>query len=301
MKKVLMASLLVFGLIGGVFLLGKIGSSFSNKSFSKSTSFKPANFFADSQVALITIEGGIFDSEKILEELEEAKEDRDVEAVVLRLNSPGGAVGPSQEILEGVLSLDEVKPVVASMSTVAASGAYYVALGARKIIANPGTLTGSIGVRMEHVELSELFSWAKVNYQTIKSGKFKDIGAIDRPMKDEERVILEGLLGDIHDQFKEAVVEYRGLDRSTVDEIADGRVYSGRQAKQLALIDELGGLDKAVKLAGELAGIKGKAKLIRKKSKNLLYFEKYLDSLLDIGLQKLRSKISMNKLALFAY
>jgi protease IV len=189
------------------------------------------------------------------------RKDDGIASVILRIESPGGAVGASQEILEAVRRLAKEKPVVASMGSVATSGAYYVACGATKVLANLGTVTGSIGVRMDHVTLVDLLKWAKVNHETLKSGKFKDLGAFDRLMTPEERTLLEGVLLDMHRQFKETVAEARGIDPAEIEKLADGRIYTGRQAVELGLVDGIGGFTEAVKLAAELGHIMGEPEL----------------------------------------
>jgi protease-4 len=200
--------------------------------------------------------GVILDSKKMLAKLKDVDEDKQVRAVVLRLDSPGGSVAPSQEIYEAVKAMS--KPVVASMGSVAASGAFYIACGAKKVVANPGTLTGSIGVIMEFMNLKGLYEWAKVTRFSIKTGRFKDSGAEYRDMRPDERELLQNLVDDVLSQFKRAVAEGRKLPMKAVSEIADGRIMSGAQAKKLKLIDELGGIEDAIRIAGELAGIKGK-------------------------------------------
>ena len=163
----------------------------------------------------------------------------------------------SQEIFESVKELRSVKPVVASMGTVAASGGYYIAAPANKIVANPGTITGSIGVRMELLNVEDLLQWARLKTTTLKSGRLKDVGSSTRPMTDEEREYLESILREMHMQFKKAVAESRGLSLEDVEKVADGRVLTGEQALTVKLIDELGSLEKATKVAAELGGIKG--------------------------------------------
>jgi protease IV len=182
--------------------------------------------------------------------------------VILRVDSPGGGVGPSQEIHREVLRLKEKKPVVVSMGAVAASGGYYVSCAADKIIANEGTITGSIGVIMEFLNVERLFEWAGLKSRVIKSGKYKDIGSGTREMTDEEKKLLQAMVDDVHDQFVSAIVESRGIERATVLSFADGRVFSGRQAKEIGLVDELGNFRDAVAKAAELAGIEGDPKLV---------------------------------------
>jgi protease-4 len=207
-------------------------------------------------VAVVEIIGGIFEAKPVVEQLHDLKKEKRVKAVVLRIDSPGGSVGASQEIFETVRDLKEVKPVVASMGTVAASGGYYVAAPATKIVANPGTITGSIGVRMDLVNVEDLLRWAQVKPTTLKSGALKDAGSPTRPMTPEEKAYLEGILRQMHEQFKKSVAESRGLSPEETETIADGRVFTGLEARDRKLVDELGTLNTAVKIAGELAGLK---------------------------------------------
>lgn len=216
----------------------------------------PALFGGKGAVAVVEMRGVILDSKKMLARLKDVDEDRQVRAVVLRLDSPGGSVAPSQEIYDAVKNMS--KPVVASMGSVAASGAFYIACGAKKVVANAGTLTGSIGVIMEFMNLKGLYEWAKVTRYTIKTGKYKDSGAEYRDMRPDERELLQNVVDDVLTQFKRAVSEGRKLTMNQVSEIADGRIMSGAQAKKLKLVDELGGIEDAIRIAGELGGIKGK-------------------------------------------
>ena len=221
-------------------------------------------------VAVIELKGVIMESKKILKNLKDAEEDTDIKAVVLRLNSPGGAVAPSQEIYEAVKIFP--KPMVVSMGSVAASGAYYIASGTKKIFANAGTLTGSIGVIMEFLNLKKLYDWAKVERFSIKTGKFKDSGADYRDMQPEEREYFQSLVMNTLDQFKGAVATGRHMTADEVTAVADGRVFTGLQAKELKLVDEIGTLDDAVKYIAKEAKLKDKPKLVypSKKSKGLL-------------------------------
>jgi protease-4 len=207
-------------------------------------------------VAVVEVLGGIFDAKPVTEELRELEKEEKAKAVVLRVDSPGGSVAASQEIFEAVKSLKETKPVVVSMGTVAASGGYYIAAPASRIVANAGTITGSIGVRMDLVNVQDLLGWARLKAVTLKSGALKDVGSPTRPMTAEERAYLEGILRAMHAQFKKAVAENRGLDPRDVEALADGRVFTGEEALSHKLVDELGSLDRAVKVAAELAGIK---------------------------------------------
>ncbi len=182
--------------------------------------------------------------------------------MVLRIESPGGAVGPSQEIHGEILRLKEKKTVVASMGAVAASGGYYAAVAADRIMANPGTITGSIGVIVEFVNAQELLGKIGLKGYVVKSGKFKDVGSPLREMEKEERELLQTLINDVNGQFIKAVAEGRGLKTEEVKKIADGRIFTGAQAKELKLVDELGGLSDAIALSASLAGIEGEPSVI---------------------------------------
>lgn len=208
------------------------------------------------QVAIVELEGVILEVDDIVRELRRYRENPTVRAVVIRINSPGGVVGPTQEVHQAIRRLREAgKPVVASLGGVAASGGYYIAVAADQIYANPGTLTGSIGVIMQMANLENLMKKVGVDYVVVKAGQFKDLGNFSRPMTVEERRVLEGLLDDIHNQFISAVAEGRKLDRSQVVQFADGRVFSGMQAKSLRMVDALGSLEDAVNRAAALAGL----------------------------------------------
>ncbi|MBI2346832.1 MAG: S49 family peptidase [Deltaproteobacteria bacterium] len=178
---------------------------------------RPGVHWGGGGVAVVEIDGGIYVADEIVAELEEARRTEHVKAVVLRINSPGGAVGASQEIYKAAMALNGVKPVVASMGQVAASGGYYVALPARQIFAMPGTITGSIGVRMSVMDAGELFRWARLAPEVLKSGRYKDAGSLYRPLSVEERALFAGILEDMHGQFKAAVVSSRQLPADLVD------------------------------------------------------------------------------------
>lgn len=214
-------------------------------------------------VAVLEVQGVILDSKDMLKSIQELDDRDSIKAVVVRIDSPGGAVGPSQEIFEAVKTLRKKKKVVCSLGDLAASGGYYIAAACEKIVANPGTLTGSIGVIMQFVNLKELYTWAKVTPFVMKAGKFKDMGSPLRPMTEDEQALLQAMLDNVHAQFKGAVQESRGFKPGYIDTYGDGRIFTGLQAKELGFVDELGGETTAIKIAGELAGIKGKPKIIR--------------------------------------
>lgn len=204
-------------------------------------------------VALLDISGVIMNSQSFTKNLKEILERPNAKALVVRINSPGGVVGPSQEMYEALKKADAKIPVVISMGPLAASGGYYAALGGRKIFASPGTLTASIGVIMEFVNTEKLYEWAKIAPQTLKAGKFKDVGSPNRPMKPEERALLQAMLDNIHTQFKATVKERRNLPDEEVEKYCDGRVMTGEQAFKAHLVDALGGFEDAVKEAKLLA------------------------------------------------
>jgi len=210
------------------------------------------------RIALVRIEGPILDSNATVGDLKEFGEDPSVKAIVLRIDSPGGGVAPSQEIYNAVrrIRTQNHKTVVASMGTVAASGGYYIAVGSDRILANPGTLTGSIGVIMQLANFQELMEKIGVSNFVIKSGRYKDVGSPFRTMKQEEEQLLQSVMDDAHRQFIEAVAEGRSLDVADVEALADGRIFTGQQAKDVLLVDDLGDLQDAIRLAADMSGIK---------------------------------------------
>jgi protease-4 len=208
------------------------------------------------KVGLVEIEGPIRSASPVVRQLKHYGRDRSIPAIVLRVNSPGGEVGATQEIYAEVLRLRrEGKRVVASLGSVAASGGYYVAVAADSIVANPGTLTGSIGVVLELYNLEGLLHKLGLNFYVVKSGKYKDVGSPLRPMLPEEREMLQGVTDDTFDQFVGAVAEGRRLSREGVLKLADGRVFTGRQAKAHGLVDLIGNYEDAIALAGEMSGL----------------------------------------------
>ncbi len=217
------------------------------------------------KVALVRIEGPIFDSKNPVAEIKEYLKDPSVKAIVLRVDSPGGAVAPSQEIHEEIKKATAKKKVIVSMGSVAASGGYYVSAPAHRIIANPGTLTGSIGVIMEIPNIEGLMSKIGLKTEVVKSGRHKDLASIFRKLGDEEKLILQGVLDDVHDQFIKTVSEGRKMPLEDVKKIADGRIFTGRQALEIGLVDELGNLEDAIAAAGKLVGIKGEPEVVSKK------------------------------------
>lgn len=244
------------------------------------------------KVAILSIEDIILDSSDYLEILRKIEKDDEIKALVVRINSPGGAVGPSQEIYAELEAFKTKKPVIASMGSVAASGGYYIACAAEKIYANPGTITGSIGVIAQFVNYKDLMNWAKLDMEVIKSGDFKDIGSPVRDMSKEEREYLQQLIDNVYSQFRDTVAETRNLDEDTMDRISDGRIMSGQQAKEINLIDELGTITDAINTAAEMGGIKGDPGVVRyPKEKTVL--QKLLGA--DIDLAGRISRFPANK------
>jgi|SRR6266849_475449 len=213
------------------------------------------------RVGVVEVTGPITDSKKVLKELDDFREQDNVKSVVVRIDSPGGSVGASQEIYDAIKQTRKTKKVVASMGSLAASGGFYIACAADRVFANPGTLTGSIGVIFEIPNVQGVLKWAGIQMQTLTAGKMKDAGSPFRELTPDERVYFQGVLSDVHKQFIDAVAEGRGLSADEVKPYADGRVFTGRQAKEWKLVDSLGGFDAAVREAAKLAGISGKPKL----------------------------------------
>ncbi|HLE41795.1 MAG TPA: signal peptide peptidase SppA [Nitrospirota bacterium] len=225
------------------------------------------------RVALIKVEGVLIASERIVDEINDYAEDSSVKAIVLRIDSPGGGVVASQEIYNALMNAKrEGKKIVASMGSVAASGGYYIAAAADKIVANPGTLTGSIGVKMEYPNLEKLLEKIGVKEIVVKSGEYKDVGSPFRNISERERKLLQGVIDDVQSQFVEAVATGRSLSIAEVRAIADGRIFTGRQALELKLVDQMGDLAVSIQLAGDLAGIKGKPR-VTGREKKLQFFD----------------------------
>ncbi len=221
----------------------------------------PSIYHGD-KIGVVDIKGLITEPEAIIKALRDFRYNQKIKAVVIRINSPGGAVGASQELYEEILRLDREKPVVASLATVAASGGYYASLGARHIVANPGTVTASIGVIMKVPNIEGLLEKLGIKTTVVKSGTFKDLGSITRDMTEDEQTLLQGVMQDIQKQFVTAVAKNRKLPEDQVSAIADGRIMTGHQALDAKLVDELGNFSVAVDKAAGLAGIEGRPELV---------------------------------------
>lgn len=263
-------------IIGGVFLMMIVSSVIS-------AFFSDGFIQSDNQIAVVEIQGMISSSREIVQQLRKFQRAPHVRGIILRIDSPGGAVGPSQEIYNAVVRIKEdgKKKIYASLGTVAASGGYYIASATDEIFANPGTLTGSIGVIMAFSNIQDLISKIGVKPEVIKSGEFKDAGSPVRPISDEERKLLQNLVDDVHQQFVEDVAKGRNLSTEQVKPLADGRVFTGRQALEYNLVDQLGGLQDAIDALAIQAHIDGPPQIVEEEEE-----VPFLDWLLQSSLSK---------------
>ena len=242
----------IFILITVLFLIFLIFAFYTVGTLKDSQGLSDTLNAKNAPIAVVEVEGVIMEAKKTIEKLIKAEEDKKVKAIIVRVNSPGGAVGPTQEIYEEIRRIDKEKPVYASFGTVAASGGYYIGAACRKIFSPAGALTGSIGVIMNFTNLEKLYEWAKIEPQTIKAGKYKDIGSPSRPMTKEERLLLTEMTEDVHEQFIMDIFKVR--EQKIVDGIeglrkyAQGQIYSGQGAKERGLVDEIAGLWQAGRL-----------------------------------------------------
>jgi protease-4 len=248
-------------LLTGFFILGMMlmffwfGITFFVVSMGRNTGTSHFLVSDNDKVGVIQLKGLIAEADDVLKQIQQFRLSKSVKAVVVRIDSPGGAVGASQEIFAELVRTNKEKPVVASMGSVAASGGYYAAIGAGKIVASPGTLTGSMGVIFKFPNLEQIFQKIGYKDEIVKSGKLKDIGSPSRPLTAEERTLLQALLDEVHDQFIRDIAQSRNLPEEEVRKVADGRIFAGETAKNLGLIDQLGNFNDAVALAAKLAGL----------------------------------------------
>jgi len=243
------------------------------------------------KVALVRIEGPIMEAKPVVDEINGYVKDSSIRAIVLRVDSPGGGVVPSQEIYEQVKKAKAKKKVIVSMGSVAASGGYYISAPADAIVANPGTITGSIGVIMVVPNLKGLLDKVGIKTEVVKSGRLKDLASVFRGIGPEERQILQGVMDDVHEQFMKAVADGRKLKISKVREMADGRIFSGRQALKAGLVDELGDLDFTVKKAAKMAGIEGEPEIVSKSARGMI--GRLLEGQLPEGISKVLPEFNM--------
>ncbi|NOY85940.1 MAG: signal peptide peptidase SppA [Deltaproteobacteria bacterium] len=246
--------------------------------------------FAGNTLGLLRVEGVITDVDWYMEQVNSFRTNDRVKGVVLRIDSPGGAVAPTQELYDELLKLKSKKPLVVSMGTVAASGGYYLSCASDWIVANPGTITGSIGVIMEFTNMEELFGKLGIRNETIKSGAHKDMGSPFRELTKEERTLLTEMVKDVREQFVEAVVAGRPVEFEKINPYLDGRIFTGRQALNLGLVDELGNINVALEKAAELAGLPGvPSKILEPKKRGrgliaLLFGRSFTDQLETVTL-----------------
>lgn len=260
--------------IFGIFLLFLVVTVFFILVYVLGSSTEDGRSFAlDNKVGIVKVEGFIGDTRDVVEQLNQFGKDDAIKAVVLRIDSPGGGVASSQEIYAAVTDLKKKKKVITSMGSLAASGGYMVACATDKIVANPGTITGSISAVMHFANAEELLKKLGLKASAVKSGKFKDIGSPVREMTTEERALIQELVDDIYDQFLDMVARDRNIQKENLRKIADGRIFTGRQAQKLGLVDYLGDMGYAVTLAGEMSGIKGKPEVVYPKKKGSRFWD----------------------------
>lgn len=267
---------ILIGIVGIFMLMFFLFGVFAMKGLnSSSLSINSDNPFQaitdnDAPIAVVEVKGVIMESDKTIKLLHKAEKNDSVKAIILRIDSPGGAVGPTQEIYEEIIRIDEQKPIYASFSSVAASGGYYLGAACRKIFSNAGTITGSIGVIMQFMDMSKLYKWAKLKPETIKAGKYKDIGNPARSMTKDERSFMDAMITKVHQQFIDDIMRRRShVIKKDIYELAQGQIFSGQEAKELGLIDEVAGLWKAGRMIHEELKFKEKFDLrfIKKKKK----------------------------------
>ncbi len=267
---------IVLATIGGLVLLGFL-FTFLLVFFMVRGGVESVGATSVDKIGIVDIKGVITTPEKVLDAMKQFRENNQVKAVVLRIDSPGGAVGASQEIFQEARRLDHLKPVIASLGNTAASGGYYSAAGARYIVANPGTVTGSIGVIMKLPNVEKLLEKLGIKTTVIKSGRLKDLASITRDLSPEERAVLKSVMDDIHGQFMKDVADSRKLSLEKVTSLADGRIFSGHQALELKLVDELGNFSVALDKAAELGKISGKWKAIYPKKDKITAIREILE------------------------
>lgn len=242
-------------------------------------SARSSDFEFGEKVGVIEINGVISEAKTTINHLKRFREDESIKAIVVRIDSPGGAVGPSQEIYREIRKTSGTKKVVASMGTIAASGGYYIAAGTDGIVANPGTITGSIGVIMGFTNYEKLLEKIGLFPIVIKSGEYKDMGSPVRAMKDTEQKILHDFAEKIHKQFIMDIVEGRKMEKAEVESLADGRIFTGEESKELGLVDRLGNVEDAIEWAGRMGGIEGKISTVYAKDKKYPFLKYLSESL----------------------
>ena len=233
------------------------------------------------KIAIVEINDVIVSSEKTVEQIKRFREDKSIKAIIVRVNTPGGGVAASQEIYEEVKKTrDSGKIIVVSMGSIAASGGYYIAVGSSLIIANPGTLTGSIGVIAQFISIKDLAEKLGISQTTIKSGSLKDAGSPFKTMNDSDKAYFQDVVDNSFGQFLDVVAKERKMDKETLLQYANGRVFTGLQAKEYGLIDSLGTFEDAIRITGRMAGIEGEPRIVREKKK-FSFFEEVMGSKIE--------------------
>ena len=243
---------------------------------------------AEEKVGVVEVKGYIADPQETIQDIRRYREDKSIKAIVLRIDSPGGGVGPSQEISREIQRTLQDKKVIASLGAVAASGGYYIASAASGIVANPGTITGSIGVIMGFTDIQGLLQKIGITPVVVKSGEYKDIGSPVRTMTDTERTLLQTFSDQVHRQFITAIAEGRHLEYEKIASVADGRILTGENAHELGLVDRLGNLEDAIAWAGEMGGITGKVSAVYAKDKKYTFIKRLAES----SLHEIMSQLS---------
>ena len=245
------------------------------------------------KVGVLEVKGVIANVQPTVEELAKFRRDGSVKAVVVRIESPGGGVSPSQELYQEIRRTVREKPVVVSMGSVAASGGYYIACAAQKIYANPGTITGSIGVILEFTNFEELLKKIGFRMEVVKSGRYKDVGNPGREMTAEERAYLQAMVDNVHEQFVRDVARGRRMKVEKVRELADGRIFTGEQAMELGLVDELGNLKDAINAAAKMAAIEGEPRVVYPEKEKKSLFDYVFDRITDKLANKVQSYMGL--------
>lgn len=281
--------------VRSVYIIAGIGLSiivlfFISVLFAKLLSGDESSFSLGEEIGVVEVKGLIVDSHEYIIQLNKFRDNKRIKAVVLRIDSPGGVVGPTQEIYEEVKKFVLKKPLIVSMGSVAASGGYYIAAPASKIVANPGTITGSIGVLMKLSNIQGLLGKVGLKSFILKSGTFKDTGSPLRPMTREDRRILQEVIDSLHGQFVTAVSQGRKISIEEVRKIADGRIFSGEQAMHLKLVDRLGNFQDAVAVAAKMTGIKEEPRLVYPPKKNVTLLDFLIQGSSDLIVNKLKSE-----------
>nr|WP_320192531.1 signal peptide peptidase SppA [uncultured Desulfobacter sp.] len=262
--------------VSGVAVLG---------AFALNSGISGAMASARGNIGVVEVTGPIISSQKIIEDIHWFMDDDAIKAIVLRVDSPGGGIGPSQEIYRELMKNRDEKPVIASMGSVAASGGYYIACAAQGVVANSGTITGSIGVIMEYANIEQIVQKIGISPVVIKSGEYKDMGSPMRALKESEKQLFQNLVDELHVQFVSDAAAARNMETDVMSKLADGRVYTGQTAMKLKLVDRIGNLDDAVEWAGQIAGIEGELIPVYPKADKMTLFKKLAETLFqDVNL-----------------